>query len=222
MARIKYLFMEVDFKDSAYLLTGMINILKMKKCFLIIIIFLMSMSLVNSLDLCEDKPEIDTNCIMVTPELTQCTVFDYKIFNTNGTIIETGNLAPLKDDVYHFNITLPKGDYLIRLCDGALREITIKENVNNRYYLYVVALLVFFGLLILGYYLQDPVFVIIAGMLSSVIALNIFLNGFPNLTNEFLKNGISIVLAGIGFYFILAPTIEFFENFKGRIGGRLE
>lgn len=208
--------------DAIYFATTHQHVLDKMKKLLIIIIFLVSIQLSTALDLCEDTPEISTNCAMVTPELTQCTTYDYKIFNTSGTVIETGSLTLLENDVYYFNLTLGEGEYLIRLCDGALREIIIAEDVNNRYYLYVVAILVFFGLLAIGYYLEDATFVIIAGMLSSVIAINIFFNGFPGLTNEFLKDGISIIFAGIGFYLMLAPSIEFFEEFKGGMPGRIE
>jgi hypothetical protein len=149
---------------------------------------------------------------MVTPEITWCSSYTYDILNTNGTLIETKNLTLFNNDVYYFNLSLDEGNYVLRLCDGGTREIIV-ENDNEQYYLYVIALLVFFVLLGLGYYLKQEIFVIIAGMLSMIIAINIFFNGFPNLSNEFLRNGMVIVLAGIGMYFTLAPSIDFLENF---------
>lgn len=188
----------------------------MIKWIILISIFLLLPTVMAS-ELCENTPEINKGCTMVTPDLTQCTTFDYKIFDINGTVVETGDLALLEDNVYHFNITLEEGEYIIRLCDGAVREIIVKEDLNNRYFLYVTSVLIFFILLIIGYYIKDETFLIIAGMLSIVLAINLFINGFPGLTNDFLKNGIVIVLAGIGFYFVLAPTLEVIEEWRTKL-----
>ena len=173
--------------------------------------------LANALDLCEDTPEITPDCIMVTPELTQCTTYDYKIFDTNGTIKETGNLTALEGDVYHFNFTLGAGEYIIRLCDGATREVVVEADKDQRYYLYVVALITSAILIGLGYYLEEETFPTLAGMLSIMIAINLYINGFPNLTNDFLKHSIIIVLVGIGFLFMLMPNIELIESWRGKM-----
>ena len=104
------------------------------------------------------------------------------------------------------------GTYSFNYSTGDTGDIVIEEDVDNRYYLYVIALTVFFILLGIGYFTEEKFFVILAGMLSCVIAINLFLNGFPNLSNEFLKNGIVMIFAGVGFYFILAPSIDYFER----------
>jgi len=155
----------------------------------------------------------------------------------NDTDIIYANLTMEMDGLkynYSFGKDLPAGiyrtsieckkDVTINCTDIYLGEcnFTVEQEVESEYYLYVVSIIVFFALLSLAYYVEEPVFAIVSGMLSIVIAVNIFVNGFPNLTNEFLKNGITIVLVGIGFYFILAPSIEFFENFQDRLSGESE
>ncbi len=104
------------------------------------------------------------------------------------------------------------GTYIFNYSTGDSGSIVIEEDVDNRYYLYVISLAVLFILLGIGYVTEEKFFVILSGMLSCVIALNLFLNGFPGLTNEFLKNGIVIIFAGMGFYFILAPSLEYLER----------
>jgi hypothetical protein len=104
------------------------------------------------------------------------------------------------------------GTYNFLYSTGDSGSITIQEDVNNRYYLYIVSFITWFILLGLGYYLEDRTFAIISGMLVIVIAINIYTNGFPNLTNVFLVNGIVTVLAGIGMYYTIYPTVKYFEE----------
>jgi len=56
----------------------------------------------------------------------------------------------------------------------------------------------------------------IGGILAVGIGINISINGFPNLTNAFLKHFASVTTWGIGAYLILAPAMNFFEKWRGR------
>ncbi len=58
-------------------------------------------------------------------------------------------------------------------------------------------------------------------MLLVVIAIALYQFGFPKLDNEFLKQAIIMVTAGIGFYLIIVPSVDWFENFKGSFGGKM-
>ncbi len=103
-----------------------------------------------------------------------------------------------------------------KVCQGDC-QVEVKrdcEGGNDAYYLYIVVYVIFFILLGLGYYLKEGAFVIIAGMLSIIMAINLFMNGFPTLTNLFLKNSVVIILAGIGFYFVLIPSLEYIEGWS--------
>ena len=60
----------------------------------------------------------------------------------------------------------------------------------------------------LGYAVQDSVPLTIAGFLLGIVALNLYLSGFPNLTDNFLKNSVAIVLAGLSFFLMVAPNLE--------------
>lgn len=106
------------------------------------------------------------------------------------------------------------GTYTFYYTTGDSGSIIVQEDVDNRYYLYLVFIVVFLSLIGLGYYKQENIFVILGGFMACAIALNLFLNGFPNLTNDFLRNTISIILSGLGFYFIIAPSIDYFENWR--------
>lgn len=92
----------------------------------------------------------------------------------------------------------------------------------DEYYLYIVAIILFFILFGIGYFLEDTTFTIISGMLLIVIAIALYQIGFPKLDNEFLKQAIIIVTAGVGFYLIVVPSVDWLENFKGSFGGKLD
>ncbi len=127
-------------------------------------------------------------------------------YNTTDILEEYGSYP------YAINCTNNK------VCRGDCR-VEIKTGCEGNFsvfYLYIIGTIIFFILLGLGYYLEEPIFVIISGMLSMVLAINLFINGFPNLTNEFLKNGVVIILAGIGMYLTVMPSMRFFEGFGGR------
>ena len=88
------------------------------------------------------------------------------------------------------------------------------EGVSEEYQLYVVVSIIFFILVGLGYYYEIGEFVMIAGILAMIIGINIFNYGFPHLSNEFLRNAIVMIIWGVGAYLIIAPAIEFFENWR--------
>lgn len=199
----------------------------MKKIILIIVtISILYLSIVNALDECRGTMnDNEVPCVIFLPiniSDTACNTINVS-FYLNSTYLESHFMIEHNSFTCFNNFTQTNwGTYTFFYSTGDSGSITIEEDVDNRYYLYVVVALAFFILLGLGFYLQDGTFSIIAGMLCAVIAIDLFMNGFPGLTNEFLKNGITIVLVGISFYFIIAPTVEFFENFKGTFGGKLD
>lgn len=191
--------------------------IKMKR--IIVLLMLLLLPIASAIDVCEDKPKISTPCMMLTPEISECSIYDYKIYEINttteskGDLINNGTLSTFNGEIYYFNFTEAEGEYLVRLCDGAVREVIV-ENDNDEFWLYVVSGLVLLGLLGLGYYIEDNIFVIMSGMLSMVIALNLYHYGYPDLTSEFLRHSIIIIFAGIGFYFVLAPSIEKIQEWR--------
>jgi len=86
--------------------------------------------IVHALDICTDRVDINTNCTMVTPTLS-CTSYTYTIYGLNGSVADSGSLLSLAGNMYQFNFTLGKGDYLVELCDGSTREVRVKEDEDN-------------------------------------------------------------------------------------------
>ncbi len=93
-----------------------------------------------------------------------------------------------------------------------LTFITKGAEQTPLYYIFIIIFVVFLVLQGLGHYLEEEVFIIISGMLLGVAALGIFTDTFVNLTNVFLKQGMVMVLIGLSFYFILAPSITILER----------
>ena len=97
-------------------------------------------SVVFALPMCEDSPEIKSNCSMITPSIG-CSLYNYSIFNTTGARLEFGNLTLLNDSVYYFNFTLEEGEYVVKLCDGAVREVVVKPMEDNNMIIGMIILL---------------------------------------------------------------------------------
>lgn len=170
--------------------------------------------------------EKNKNCVIAeTCQDAACGDCRITVYNRSGTVkIEQTDMAKTTEYLYTFNASTNLNNYGTypytincsndRICQGDCHVEVVQEceGENEEFYLYIVALIVFFILLGLGYYFEEGVFIMIDGMLVTIIGIVIFIYGFPNLTNIFLKNSISIVLWGVGAYLILAPAMEFFEN----------
>lgn len=95
---------------------------------IIYLIFLVLISSTYALELCTSENDY-TNCSFITPAIT-CDEYNYTIINSTGNLVEEGNLTWFYDNIYYFNMTLPPGEYIIRLCDGTTRIISAELNVT--------------------------------------------------------------------------------------------
>lgn len=187
----------------------------MKKL-IIFLIFILSIGLVNALDECKgtvNPNEVPCQVLLpVNTTLTNCNTINVS-FYSNTTLLESHFMTTLNPFMCNGNFTQEGfGTYGIQYSTGDSGSITVEEDINNAYFLYVVSLIVFFIMLGIGYTIEDHVFLIFSGMVSTVLALNLFLNGFPGLSNAFLQNSIVVVLAAVGFYYVLIPSIELIEK----------
>lgn len=123
----------------------------MKKIiYLIMLVLLVSVVCGASyLDICEDSARISGNCTMITPALTDCSIYNYSIINSTGGLKESDNLTLLYDDLYYFNFSLGKGEYVIRLCDGAMREVIVEGEDDMA----SLAVTIFVSLITLGIFI---------------------------------------------------------------------
>lgn len=150
-----------------------------------------------------------------------------EIYNRTGTlIVEKANMSMVNSYLYTFNATTTLEDYGTypyvinctpsKLCQGDCQVEVVQEceGENEEFYLYILSFIIFAILVGLGYYYTEGIFVVIAGMLASIIGIVIYIYGFPNLTSTFLKTSIALVIWGVGAYLILAPAMQFYEDWK--------
>ena len=189
----------------------------MKKIILLslILLFLPSVSAV----LCDDRTSpIDIPCGVVTPVIT-CANFTYNLINitSNTTLIANGVMLATPNGTYNFTFNQPLGDYQIILCDASTATITVAFETGTDFSnLYWLGFLIFVILIGLGFWFEDPVFTTVAGFLAVLLALAIFILGFPGFTDRFILNSFSVVLTGIGLFFIIAP---YFNEIMKLFGG---
>ena len=118
--------------------------MKNQKIIILMIIMVLIIPTINAvLDICRDTIEINTNCTMVSPTMNCTTAVNYSVFNLTGHNVQTGNMTLLAEKVYYFNFTRPKGDYLIRLCDGTTREVIVTDEDGDRMILGLLVLMPF-------------------------------------------------------------------------------
>ena len=174
---------------------------------------LLLIPIVSAIDHCESEMmpgEIPCMVVSTWDYPGDCNAYQVSIYDETPSLLTTLNMS-LYGVTGRCNVTFEyteRGSYTLNFTSSDAGTIIVNDS-ENRYYLYIVALAVFIVLLILGFWLQEAPFVIISGMLSVVMAIHIYMNGFPNLANTFLQNGIVIVLAGIGFFLIMIPSIEY-------------
>ncbi len=183
-----------------------------------IVTLILLIPLIYSLDEC--KGTMLTNeipCLVLLPYTNDCTTIGIRFYNNGSTLLDDRLMSQYSPFTCNqtFNYT-SFGTYTFNYSTGDTGSIVIEEDEVQQYYLYVVVLIIFFILVGLGYWKEEAIFVMMAGILAMIIGIALFNYGFPNLTNEFLKNAIVVVIWGVGAYLIIAPAMEFFEEWSGK------
>jgi len=82
------------------------------------------------------------------------------------------------------------------------------ETTDSRYYLYIFTFLIACLLLCIGYYMGDSIITLFGGIIFIVLGIIFWTIGYPDLTNEMLKQALSFVLWGIGAYIMTRSSME--------------
>ncbi len=160
----------------------------------------------------------DIPCLLLLPvnqTTIPCNTLGVSVYNNGSTLLYTQTMAiysPFKCNATFNQTTF--GTYTFQYDTEDTGSIVVEEDRFQQYYLYVASFIVLLILVGLGFWKHEGVFLMIAGMFAMIIGINIFINGFPNLTNTFLRNGITLIVWGIGAYLIMLPGMDFFENWR--------
>ena len=189
----------------------------MKKIIIYILLAMTIISIANAIDECKSNMYIDSvPCLVMLPNnMTKVACNGIMVsFYLNSTI-NVYNETMSQYTNFLCNATFNQtdlGTYTFYYSNGDSGSIVLTENKDDRYYLYISAIIIFIGLVIIGFKTENIWFLVFAGMDILMTGIYLYLYGFPNLTNSFLKNGISAVLLGLGLYFILAPQLDEMEK----------
>ncbi len=188
----------------------------MKKT-IILTLALIIIPLAYALDNCKGTMfQQDVPCLLLLPvnqTTTLCNTLQVLTYNNGSTLVDTETMAIYSP--FKCNVTFKQtdfGTYTFQYGTGDTGTIVVQEDRFQQYYLYVAAFIVLLTLVGLGFWKHDGTLMTIAGMWAMIIGINIFVNGFPNLTNTFLRNGMTLIVWGIGAYLIMLPGMEFFEG----------
>ena len=111
----------------------------MKK-WMILILLVLVIPVVYGMEMCQSTVEVGTNCTMLTPALT-CSAYNYTIINLSGSQVRNGSLAVLSGNIYQFNFTESEGDYIVQLCDGTTREVSVEVEESSMIIIAIIILL---------------------------------------------------------------------------------
>ena len=191
----------------------------MKKTIILTLALILIVPLAYGLQNCKGTMfQQDIPCLLLLPvnqSTTPCNTLDTKVYNNGSTLLYTqtmGIYSPFKCNNTFNQTTF--GTYTFQYGTGDTGSIVVEEDRFQQYYLYVTAFIILLSLIGLGFLKHDGTLMTIAGMFAMIIGINIFVNGFPNLTNTFLRNGVTLIMWGIGAYLVMLPGMEFFENWS--------
>ena len=180
---------------------------------LFIFVFLfIPIQLVKALDNCKGTMTVDeVPCyILLQFNISNLDCSDYSVSVYNeSTFLYTQTLANYSPFMCNatFNYSSPS-TYNGQYSTGDTFDIIVEEGYV-RFYVYISLFIILFLLLIMGHLLEQPVMQLLAGMLAPVMAIDIFINGFPSVNNAFLTNSVAIILTGLGFYYLILPSLNF-------------
>ena len=187
------------------------------KTTLIYFLMVLLIPIVMALDECKGTMLInEIPCEVLLSYTGDCTTIGIKFYNRSTLLDDRLMLqySPFSCN-QTFNYT-GLGTYSFNFSTGDSGTITLEEDDNQQYYLYLVSFIIFFILVGAGYHYDIDEFIMVAGILAMIIGINLFNNSFPNLINDFLKNSIVVVIWGVGAYLILAPAMKFFEEWRDK------
>jgi len=173
----------------------------LKQIYLILILVLIPLAFAG---ICQDEESTtDLPCEVITPEIEgACGVYNYTITYDNGTLAQVGIASALGDNTYNFtfNHTHISG-YSIVLCENSTGSINVVLGDNTRY-LYIFTLLLIGAIFLLGIYLNDSIFTLLSGMLTTIFAIYVYVNGLIDFTSPLMSQAFLMIMLGLGFIVI--------------------
>ena len=165
-----------------------------------------------ALDNCKNTlPTEDSPCLLLLPITNpniNCNTINVSIYRNNTYVYYT-NLTDYSPSMCSaiFNQIIP-ATYNLKYSTGDTYQIVVTQGYV-RFYVYICLFLIIIFFLVAGYYYEQGIMLYMVGFMSPVMALDIYYNGFPNMTNVFLSNSITIILVGLGMYYLVLPFLIF-------------
>lgn len=172
-------------------------------------------------DMCKLPTLLNSNCTIVTPSLV-CSSYYYKVLNvSDGSILESNDLAFLNEGSYYFNFTEGIGDYQLVLCDNSTMTVSVVDGDGGMDFfaaLMIVPMILGIMLLFASWFLSDEhngfkVFLFLLSFLCYGISLYYGLVGSSlYFTNPSVQTAIStsLIIFGVVYVFMIFYWIIFF------------
>jgi len=179
----------------------------MKKILYFFIFLIIVSSVMAVGDLCKDIEKQDyVNCTILSPYLSECSIYNYSITNINGTIEKVDLLENYGEGKYKFTFNESIGIYLVKFCNNATQSIQVREDTMLEFYTtFLVMLAIIFIFVIVAHIMQNYLMYVFAGV--TTLAMLPQLRERTLLINQYFDGSLFIMLA-IVFFYIASKTYK--------------
>jgi len=99
-------------------------------------------------DFCINSAQQTIPCTLLTPNMVNsCTDYYYEIYNKTGSLLVNDSMQVYNATVYQFEFNQTTGDYLIKLCDGNNKEISVNAGGLKMWDLGLILIPLIFGII---------------------------------------------------------------------------
>jgi len=173
-----------------------------------ILFFKVSITFVHAAE-CETLTQPENVPCTVTSNVLNCSDYTANITNTSTNIFVDVPLIVNGDGTYSLSFNQSSiGNYNVIFCDGSVTALTINYKAGYLNYVLITlsAILVFF-FLIIGFMVEDELFVALSGMVLIIIGIYFVQNGWANVSNWFVQ-AVCVIIIGIGVYLLIVPYLK--------------
>ena len=124
----------------------------------------------------------------------------------------TNNLSAssININLYQYDFDINKeGDYLISYCDDTSETIGVYDTQIN---VYIVFIAIIGMLVVFGYKYNEKVLLMFAGIIVIALGFLVSSNGYPDITNNFMKTMFAMPVWGIGIYLMASNGLKFIKE----------
>jgi hypothetical protein len=162
-------------------------------------------------DECSEQQPVDKiPCYLTLPWTGSCNAVTVEIYNESN-YLSTLTMEQYSPVYCSANFTYSSiGTYNFNYSTGDTWTMEVEEG-NKMIYLLYFGLIAIVALMILGLYLQNQALLLLCGLITLIVSVVIFINGF-SIYNNLMTQAIASLLFAVGAYFSVMSGLSMIEG----------